>query len=311
MCGKPMNATEADGFFSSVLDSLTQHIAVIDADGTIQWVNRSWKSFAEANGGTPDKAWPGTNYLHVCGNSAEEGEADGGDALAGIKAVISGEQPLFYFEYPCHSPTEQRWFMMGACPLGWDGPEHFVITHQDITERKRAELRVQELAVLDAVTGIANRRRFDDELQSEWRRARRSGQPVSLALFDIDFFKLYNDTYGHIAGDECLKRVGEAMVNVCRRPGDLAARYGGEEFAIILGDTEHEVARDLAEGIRASIQALDIPHERAIPAGCITVSVGVATARPDGDAHAVPFRLIEAADRALYEAKASGRNCVR
>jgi len=303
-----MNVAEAADFYVSVLDSLSQQIAVIDAQGVIHWVNRSWKTFSEENGGEPDKVWHGTNYLSVCGSAAEGGERDGGDALSGIEGVIAGDQPTFYFEYPCHSPTEQRWFMMRIHPLDFDGPRYFVVTHENITERKLVEIRVEELAVLDGLTGIANRHRFDDFLEDEWRRGRRLGQPVSMALLDIDFFKLYNDIYGHMAGDECLRRVGEALKPFSRRPGDLAARYGGEEFAVILGNTVEQAACKVAEDIRAAIQALDIPHERSTPAGCVTTSVGVATLRPDTQPYGSADDLIEAADKALYKAKRSGRN---
>jgi diguanylate cyclase (GGDEF)-like protein len=303
-----MNVAEAADFYVSVLDSLSQQIAVIDAQGVIQWVNRSWKTFSEENGGEPDKAWRGTNYLNVCGSAAESGERDGGDALTGIEKVIAGEQPTFYFEYPCHSPTEQRWFMMRIHPLDWNKPKYFVVTHENITERKLVEIRVEELAVLDGLTGIANRHRFDDFLEDEWRRARRLGHPVSLALCDIDFFKPYNDTYGHMAGDECLRRVGEALKPFSRRPGDLVARYGGEEFAVILGNTDEQTARKVAGDIRAAIQALNIPHEHATATGCVTTSVGVATLRPHAQPDASPHGLIEAADQALYKAKRSGRN---
>ncbi len=258
-----MSVAEATDFYVSVLDSLSQQIAVIDAQGSIQWVNRSWKTFSGENGGEPDKSWRGINYLNVCGSAGESGEWGGGDALTGIRQVIEGEHPTFYMEYPCHSPTEQRWFMMRIHPLDGNKPEYFVVTHENITERKLVEIRVEELAVLDGLTGIANRHRFDDFLEDEWRRARRLGQPVSLALCDIDFFKAYNDTYGHMAGDKCLRRVSDALKPFSRRPGDLVARYGGEEFALILGNTDEQAACTLAEELRAGVQELNIAHEHA------------------------------------------------
>ena len=303
-----MSVAEAADFYVSVLDSLSQQIAVIDAQGLIQWVNRSWKTFSEENGGEPDKSWRGINYLNVCGSAGESGEWGGGDALTGIRQVIEGEHPTFYMEYPCHSPTEQRWFMMRIHPLDGNKPEYFVVTHENITERKLVEIQVEALAVLDGLTGMANRHRFDDFLEDEWRRARRLGQPVSLALCDIDFFKAYNDNYGHMAGDKCLRRVSDALKPFSRRPGDLVARYGGEEFAVILGNTDEQAACTLAEELRAGVQELNIAHEHATPAGCVTVSVGVATLRPDTQPDPSPRDLIEAADQALYKAKRSGRN---
>ncbi len=305
-----MDRSRTDGFFNSVLDSLPQQIAVIDAKGQIDWVNQSWRTFGEDNGGPLDKVWRGTSYLRVCSHAARAGDRDGDSALAGIKSVIHHRKPAFFFEYPCHSPTEQRWFMMGISPLTWRGPERFVVTHQNITDRKLAELKIEEQAILDGLTGIANRRRFDDFLEKEWRRAQRLGHPISVALFDIDFFKAYNDNYGHMAGDECLRRVGQVLKAACRRPGDLAARYGGEEFAMVLGNTENDAARGRAEDIRAAIQSLGIPHDYATEAGRVTASVGVSTIRPEGQSNASAFDLVDAADKALYEAKTWGRNLV-
>ncbi|OOY96043.1 hypothetical protein BOW18_09810 [Solemya velum gill symbiont] len=278
-----MHVTNDETFYISVLNSLTQQIAVIVEQGLVQWVNHSWKAFSEENRGQPDKTWRNTNYIRVCSDSVENGDQDAVDALAGIEAVIRGEEPIFYFEYPCHSPDEQRWFMMHIRPLDQNVLKHFVITHQNITERKLAEQRVEEMAVLDGLTGI---------------------------VLDIDHFKPYNDNHGHVAGDECLRRVGKTLKHFSRRPGDLVARYGGEEFAIILGDTGKEVACQLAEEIRAAILALDIHHEYATRAKCVTVSIGVATLRPDAQSDMSPLDLINAADQALFEAKDRGRNRV-
>lgn len=174
-----------------------------------------------------------------------------------------------------------------------------------------AELRVEAQANLDGLTGIANRRAFDDFLNDEWRQAQRAGQPVSMALIEIEFFKAYYDNHGHLGGDECLRRVGKELSAFSRRPGDFVARYGGEEFAVILGGAEPVAAGKITESIRAAIQSLDITHDYATQARCITVSAGVATQWPNTRADLCPSSLIEAADKALYEAKDSGRNGVR
>lgn len=303
-----MRTSKSADFFVSVLNSLTEQIAVIDAKGLIQWVNHSWEHFSATNDGRPGNTLQGSNYLRVCRAAQAGGDQSSEEVLAGIEAVIRGEQPTFYFEYPCHSPTEQRWFMMRICAQDGDGAKHFVVSHQNITERKLTELRHEELATLDGLTGIPNRRSFDDFLDDEWRRAHRLGLSVSLALFDIDFFKPYNDNYGHIAGDECLRRASTALVAFARRPGDLVARYGGEEFAFILGNSEHAAACELADQMRTAIQALDIPHEYATQAGCVTMSGGVATLRPNAQTLASPSILVKAADLGLYEAKEGGRN---
>jgi diguanylate cyclase (GGDEF)-like protein len=166
--------------------------------------------------------------------------------------------------------------------------------------------RLAALALTDSLTGVANRRSFDACLQREWARTVRTHQPLALIILDLDFFKQYNDRYGHIMGDECLKRVANAL-QVGRRATDLQARIGGEEFSLLLPDTEIEGAMSVAETVRASIQRLQLPHANS-PLGVVTASLGVATAtagRTD-----TPENLVRAADRALYEAKSQGRNRV-
>lgn len=301
------------GFFASVLSSLTQMIAVMNASGTIEWVNPAWKVFSDENGGGPNIKWPGINYLDVCrgaGKSGESGDSDGSDALNGIEAVLSGKETEFYYEYPCHSLTEKRWFMMRFCQLEGSGERRFIMTHDNITERKLAEQQVEKLALVDGLTGLANRRSFDEFIDNEWRRSRRLNHPISLALCDIDFYKRFNDTHGHLAGDDCLRRVGGALNALARRPGDLMARYGGEEFAAVYGNADQPTALMLAERIRASIQELGIPHNTATDAGCVTISIGTATLEPAAQLAATPIELIKAADKALYRAKESGRNRV-
>ncbi|WP_263354511.1 sensor domain-containing diguanylate cyclase [Acidicapsa acidisoli] len=185
---------------------------------------------------------------------------------------------------------------------------------RDISERKRSEEHLQSayramesLVVVDALTGIANRRRFDEALASEWRRALRDGDKLSLLLIDADHFKRYNDTYGHVRGDSCLKQIAEAALDVVLRPGDLVARYGGEEFAVVLPGTDENGARAVAEDICQAVRNRRLPHEGNAP-GIVTVSVGCATIIPQRGKSQQD--LIESADQALYRAKGRGRNRV-
>lgn len=185
---------------------------------------------------------------------------------------------------------------------------------RDISERKRSEEHLQSayrametLVVVDALTGIANRRRFDELLTTEWRRALREGSRLSLLLIDADHFKRYNDTYGHVRGDSCLKQIAEAALDVVLRPGDLVARYGGEEFAVVLPGTDETGAKAVAEDICQAVRNRQLPHEGNAP-GIVTVSVGVATMIPQRGKTSQD--LIEAADQALYRAKGRGRNRV-
>lgn len=185
---------------------------------------------------------------------------------------------------------------------------------RDISERKRSEEHLQSayrametLVVVDALTGIANRRRFDDSLATEWRRALREGSKLSLLLIDADHFKRYNDTYGHVRGDSCLKQIAEAALDVVLRPGDLVARYGGEEFAVVLPGTDEIGAKAVAEDICQAVRSRRLPHEGNAP-GIVTVSIGCATVIPQRGKTAQD--LIESADQALYRAKGRGRNRV-
>ncbi len=170
-----------------------------------------------------------------------------------------------------------------------------------------ANRELTRLSAVDGLTGIANRRQFDEALSREWRRCLRSREPLSLLMGDVDFFKQFNDRYGHQAGDECLKTVAETLRGKLRRPADIVARYGGEEFAAILPDTGTEGAMLVAEAMRSAVQALGLPHESSV-AGVVTVSIGAASLVPQLT-EGMP-RLLSAADWALYEAKRQGRNCV-
>ena len=191
-------------------------------------------------------------------------------------------------------------------------PVGFVNIVRDISSRKLAEeelqkafLLVEELAGSDALTGIANRRRLDTILDNEWRRAARDRLPLSLLLMDVDHFKLYNDIYGHVHGDACLRQIAAIAQKVVHRPGDLLARYGGEEFAVVMPSTDAHGAQLIAEQIRLDVLALALSHE-GNPHGVVTISIGCATTIPDCvSGHEL---LVEAADQALYRAKASGRN---
>lgn len=191
-------------------------------------------------------------------------------------------------------------------------PDGVVTVSRDVTERKVYEAQLAALASTDTLTGLANRRAFDEAIAAEWKRAKRDRRPLSLILLDIDRFKPFNDTYGHIAGDMALFSVATAISACLNRTGDLAARYGGEELTVLLPGTGRDGALVLADRIRSEIARLDIPHIRNTPSGVLTISGGVATFYPDERAGlAQPPDLVAAADRALYAAKDSGRNTVR
>ena len=180
------------------------------------------------------------------------------------------------------------------------------VTREKLLREQALVLRSQTFA--DGLTGIANRRNFDETIEKEFRRAKRTPAPLSLIMIDIDYFKAYNDLYGHQKGDQCLIQVALALTEVLQRPSDLVARYGGEEFAIILPDTNADGALKIGEALRTTVEILGIEHGYSHTAKHVTISVGVATRLPEQDTEIAT--LIGAADRSLYEAKNSGRNRV-
>jgi diguanylate cyclase (GGDEF)-like protein len=167
--------------------------------------------------------------------------------------------------------------------------------------------KMYELSAIDSLTGIANRRVFDDILIQEWARARRINAPLALIVADIDHFKLLNDHYGHHYGDECLQQVATILKQQLKRPSDLVARFGGEEFVIVLPNTGLESAEMLAKQMRYSVEAAAMPHEFSPVASVVTISLGVASMIPNNSLSG--YSLFEAADKALYMAKRQGRNC--
>jgi diguanylate cyclase (GGDEF)-like protein/PAS domain S-box-containing protein len=185
---------------------------------------------------------------------------------------------------------------------------HRVIVFHDATAQKKLEDRLRELSTTDGLTRVANRRMFDEVLEREWQRAMRNSEPVSLIMADIDMFKSYNDLYGHMAGDECLRKVAQAISDSAQRGGDLVARYGGEEFAVILPNTNEAAAREIAEKIRASVENLAISHDGNLITRHITISLGVSTRIPPQSTDFIG--LMQSADKALYRAKEAGRNSV-
>ncbi|WP_319575052.1 diguanylate cyclase [uncultured Desulfobacter sp.] len=174
---------------------------------------------------------------------------------------------------------------------------------------KRKQELLEKYAFIDALTEIPNRRRFNEVIEKEWRRASRSGYPISLLFIDVDYFKEYNDTYGHGKGDECLRRIASAMARTLRRAGDFIGRYGGEEFAVVLPDTKSDKAVAMAKNLQKAVDDIAIFHGASSVASHVTISIGIATVRPDDkDISLTPKNLIDAADKKMYEAKSRGRH---
>jgi len=186
--------------------------------------------------------------------------------------------------------------------------KYLAVIH-DITVHKHKEEELRYLSTIDPLTQLTNRRGFDDCFTKEWQRCQRNNNSLSFIMIDIDFFKLFNDTYGHQTGDICLKKVADTLKKQISRPGDILARLGGEEFGIILADTSKNGLREIAKKIRTEIAALRIPHTQS-PEQVVTISLGAASTLYSNPCSSVN-ELYELADKALYEAKKSGRNvCV-
>lgn len=225
------------------------------------------------------------------------------------------EVPVIFVTSHGDVEVEVAGFSVGAADFIRKPP-----TPEVVVARVRTQLRLKQLtdalrhaALVDALTGVANRRRFDEQLQSESERAQRSGEPLSLLMIDVDYFKRFNDCYGHPAGDDCLREVALELQQLVRRPADQLARYGGEEFTMLLPQTDLAGATHLAERVVETVAALDILHADSPLGGRVSVSVGVACAGRTVDTAGTPMNaaaLLATADRALYAAKAAGRGRV-
>jgi diguanylate cyclase (GGDEF)-like protein/PAS domain S-box-containing protein len=234
-----------------------------------------------------------------------------------MQSLCSGDEEAFNIEIRMLAQSGQwRWFQVRGQIVARDangGVARIIGTLIDISKYKQVEVALQKandellrLAALDDLTQIANRRRFDDRLTQEWRRAQRDETSLAVIICDIDFFKNYNDSYGHLRGDDTLYTVAQAIQATLKRPMDLVARYGGEEFAVILPATDAEGAERVAFQIKTAVDELQIAHKSSRTSEYVTLSFGVAAVVPSNGLSSK--RLIEAADQVLYRAKAKGRN---
>ena len=293
-------------FLKAVLDATMDSMVVIQADGSFVFTNKSWHELGRVSQWFTDSNWQSANYLTACDVAAAKGDHFAAKAAKGIRKVSRAEQDVYYLEYPCDGLLAPRWFVMRVTQFSLTDTQYLVISHHDITARKLAEQEATDLAHLDDLTGISNRRRFEEFLSHQWRRSVRMKTPISLAMIDIDHFKQVNDTYGHGIGDKYLKFLSSIFSKSANRPDDICARYGGEEFTILLGATDSSGAMQVIEKLLKNVRNLKIPNENASTKPTLTLSIGLATIYPDKTNEYEDLLL--AADKLLYSAKTAGRD---
>jgi diguanylate cyclase (GGDEF)-like protein/PAS domain S-box-containing protein len=280
----------------------------IGRDGRARYISPSVKRLF---GYTPSEFYAmdsdvtSTGYLHP---------EDKGMVVNAIRRHFEGQLDEVKLEFRILTRSGDSLWVQTNCSTVVDANgsvTDIVFTMRDISELKALEEKLQEEARTDGLTGLANRRAFDEALDREWRRTLGHRSELSLLLIDVDHFKAFNDANGHQVGDDCLRTLAATMAALFRRGGDLAARYGGEEFAIILPQTGQAEAVAMGEQLCRAIEALHLPHPASPVSSSVTVSVGVATAMATtGGTIDMPGGLLLAADQALYQAKAGGRNRV-
>jgi diguanylate cyclase (GGDEF)-like protein len=328
-----LEAGDLDSLLGSIVDYILEHFPVSSA--VIMMVDedrRSYELTAQAGSSAGHHArgtrWPATEG--IVGRAIRTGEdqlvldvradpeylaVDPGAVSAYALPIRLGQRIVGVLNLEGHTPdavTGEHLTVFRTFASQLAGAIHLATVNRALEASnaalRQANQRLARLSARDPLTGIANRRRFDTVFAREWRRSARAGTPLGLLIADIDHFKLYNDRYGHRRGDRALRSVARAIRAAVRRSGELVARYGGEEFAVLLPGVEGADAVAAAERVRAAVAALALPHEASPLRPIVTISVGAASTRPHprlgSDA------LIEAADRALYEAKAGGRDRV-
>ncbi len=295
----PRNITrellEANRHLEVILESIVEGIVELNAEGRILLINPAAAGFFSE---TPQTLL-GKNFL---GLFKEEDRQFVSLLLESDIRVASASSVAF----------EDRYLSVKAVAIEPEKSNRIVVIN-DVTAAMKtrdaleaANKALSTLSRVDPLTGLANRRWFDERIALEWRRMRREKRPMALLLCDVDFFKQFNDRYGHPAGDDCLRFVAGLLSEQSRRPGDLAARFGGDEFALILPDTDGKGAVHLAHAMKGNIGQFDISEIATGKTGAITLSIGIATAYPNESR--TPSNLLSLADEALYKAKEAGRN---
>lgn len=239
-------------------------------------------------------------------------DMDGYEVLRRLKQdPLTMRVPVIFITALTEAEDETRGLEQGAADY-ITKPLHASVVRARVRTQirlKRQNDLLESYAFRDGLTGLANRRAFDERGATEWTRCQRAGVPLSAIMIDVDHFKLYNDSYGHGQGDDCLRGVASALAKRVQRAGDMVARYGGEEFVVLLPSTGHVAGLEVAESLRSAVDSLGLEHRASKVTDHVTISVGLATAMPSQ--HSALSALLEGADSMLYACKGAGRNCVR
>ena len=281
---------------------MEDNIVAVDSAGGVFYTNRPWNEFATNNDYKASSDWTIVNYLSVCDKPKPYAEDSGLNASNGIRKVIQGELSSFHLEYPCNSPTEKRWFIMRVIPVKCDHMVYYVISHSDITDRKKAELKLVRSAQYDLLTNLPNRMLLDDRLSYGMAQCKRLNHLLAVAYLDLDGFKAVNDTYGHSVGDELLVSVLQRMKESLRE-GYTLARIGSDKFIAVIVDLEK--VEDSEPVLDRLLKAVAEPVNLGESPIQVTASIGVSLYPQD----CVDVdQLIRHADQAMYVAKEAGKH---
>lgn len=289
-------------FARATIDALSQQIAVLDADGRILAVNKAWRDFAQENGASPDTIWEGCNYLGICECADGPDRSDAAEVARLIRDVAQGKRKYGSWQYPCHSPTKERWFMVKVTRIDELESRLVVVWHDDITDRVKYQMEIEYLANHDYLTGALSRARFMAVAAEGINLVKTKHELLAILFVDVDNFKSLNDSFGHSFGDAVLRRVSSELIRSAG-PDGTVARLGGDEFAILLHLPENNlgypdrVARSILAALAAPARIMDTEIG-------ISVSIGISLYPEHGENI---DELLKHADAAMYSGKKFSR----
>lgn len=289
-------------FARATIDALAQQIAVLDADGRILAVNKAWRDFAQENGANPDTMWEGCNYLGICEGADGSDRSDAAEVARLIRDVAQGKRKSGSWQYPCHSPTKERWFIVKVTRIDESQAGIVVVSHDDITERVKYQKQIEYLANHDYLTGTLSRAKFMEVAAERINMAKTTHGLLVILFLDVDNFKSLNDSFGHSFGDEVLRRVSSELIRSAG-PDGTVARLGGDEFAILL----HQPVDHLGSPVRVArsvLAALAVPTRIMDTEIGISVSIGISVFPKHGENI---DELLKHADDAMYSRKKHSR----